>query len=216
MTAMPVELRLAVTVVFLATGVFCLRRCVSLARSPRVADRVGYGAHALMSGSMVAMVWSAPRLVGWQMALFAVACGWFVVQALGLPVGSLRLASAPAGVAPIAAVGHGGHSSGGRARCLHHAVVMAAMVWMFAAMSPGSMSMPGMTPMAMRARHPGASTLLIATTGGVYCLAAAVLLLLLCVVAGVRRRRGADKSVRDDVAHALMTAGMGAMLFAVA
>ncbi len=131
MTVMPLEIRVAVTVAFLAAGLFCLRRCVSLVRSSAVADRVGYGAHALMSGSMLAMVWSQPRMVGWQMAVFAAACGWFVVQATGVSMASLRLA--PIGPAAARPTMHGGHG-GGRARCLHHAIVMAAMVWMFAAM----------------------------------------------------------------------------------
>ena len=210
MTVMPPELRIAVTVAFLGVGVFCLHRCAGIARSPSLADRVGYGAHALMSGSMVAMVWSPPRIIGWQMATFAVACGWFLVQATGVSVTSLRLTSVGAPVA--ARTVHGGHGRGGRARCLHHAVVMAAMVWMFATMTPAAttptaMSMPGMP----RSRSTG----LIGVGSAGYCLLTAALLFVVYALTVVRGRSAGNVAARDDLVHAVMTAGTGAMLFAV-
>jgi hypothetical protein len=205
MTGMTDGVRVAVTVAFLATGGFCLWRCVELARSRRLGDRIGYGAHALMSGSMVAMVWSPPRLVGWQMAIFALGCGWFVVQALGVPVASLRPLTGSA--YPVAPMAHAGR--GGRIRCLHHAALMAVMVWMFHALSAGSMAMPGM-------KTSGATglTLVLATTGTVYAVVAAVLLAVAALAAPRRPRPGT--STGDDAVHTVMTFGMAAMLLTMA
>jgi hypothetical protein len=205
MTAMTDGAPVIVTLGFLITGGFCLWRCVELARSRRLGDRIGYGAHALMSGSMVAMVWSPPVLVGWQMAIFALAAGWFVVQAVGVPVASLRLSSGS--TIPVAPTAHAGR--GGRIRCLHHAVLMAVMVWMFHAVSAGSTSMPGMKT----SDAPGLTPAL-ATTRAVHAIAAAALLAVGALAAP--RRRQSAKSMGDHAVHTVMTIGMAAMVVAMA
>lgn len=204
MTGMTDSLRTVVTVAFLAAGAWCLWRCIDLARSQRLGDRIGYGAHTLMSASMIAMVWSPPWLAGWQMAVFAVACGWFVIQAVGIPVTALRLSPDVARQVSD----HGG--AGGRLRCLHHAVLMALMVWMFDALSTGSMAMPGMTMPAA----PGDRTHVLAAAGGVYAVAVAALLAV--AVLAAPRPAGRRRSTGDDVVHAAMTAGMAVMLLAMA
>jgi hypothetical protein len=208
-------LRDPATLAFVVAGGFCLWRCASVAVSRRLADRVGYGAHALMCGSMVAMVWFATPLVAWQMAVFALAGGWFAVQATGVRFGSLRLTQSGGGAGlpgrPDAAVNGAiacEGSRGGRARCAHHAVVMALMVWMLRSAGTGTVRMAGMV-MPSRA---GAVPL----AGGGYCVAVAVLLVGAAAVSIARGRDAQQATVRDDVAHGLMTAGMAAMLFAMA
>ena len=204
MTGMADELRVAVTVGFLVSGAWCLWRCVDLARSRRLADGIGYAAHVLMAVSMVAMVWSPPWLAGSQMAVFAVACGWFVVQAVGIPVAALRLhpESAPTVVT-------GMHSGpGGRLRCAHHAVLMAVMVWMFHTLTAGSMAMPGMSAPA-----PG-RTPVFAAVGGVYAVIVAGLLAVTALAAPRRTRSGLSSG--DDAVHAVMTGGMAVMLLVMA
>ena len=205
MTGMTDGLRTVVTLGFVVTGVWCLVRCVDLARSRRLGDRIGYGAHALMSGSMIAMVWSPPWLAGWQMAVFAVGCAWFVIEAVGVPVTSLRLAPDAAASAVVAL--HRG--LGGRLRCVHHAVSMAIMVWMFHALSSGTMAVPGMTMPASRSLTP-----VLATTGGVYAVTAAALLAV-ATLAAPRPTRW-RMSAGDDAVHAAMTGGMAVMLLAIA
>ncbi len=201
------EVRIVLTIAFAVTGAFCLWRCVDFWRSRRLSDRIGYGAHVLMAVSMVAMVWAPPPLVGWQMAIFALATGWFVVQAVGVSGLTLRSAAAPVQVAE-----HGHHD---RPRCLHHAALMALMVWMFQAMSPSAMA--GMNAGGrdgMTMSHGAGSTPVVAMTGGVYATVAAALLGIAALVA--LRRRGDGRSAREDAAHAVMTAGMAGMLFVMA
>ena len=205
MTAMTGEVPVIVTCGFLVTGGFCMWWCVELGRSRRLGDRIGYGAHALMSGSMVAMVWSPPVLVGWQMAVFALAAGWFVVQAVGVPAASLRLSTGS--TTPVAPTAYAGR--GGRVRYLHHAVLMAVMVWMFHAVSAGSTSMPGMKT----SDAPGLTPAL-ATTRAVYAIAAAALLAAAALAAP--RRRQCVRSMGDHAVHTVMTIGMAAMVMAVA
>jgi hypothetical protein len=164
---------------------------------------------------MVAMVWFAPPLVAWQMALFALAGGWFAVQATGVRFASLRLAPADGrtGLPDVTnAAGDGAMTCasgrGGRARCAHHAIVMALMVWMLRSAGTGMDRMAGMV-MSSRV---GA----VPAVGGSYCIAVGVVLVAAAAVS-IARRRGAQRAtVRDDLAHGLMTAGMAAMLFAMA
>jgi hypothetical protein len=212
-------LRDPVAVAFVVAGGFCLCRCVSVAVSRRLADRVGYGAHALMCGSMVVMVWYAPPLLAWQMALFAIAGGWFAVQATGIRLASLRLSPAgaaaglPAGAAADRVAGDATCASrgrGGRLRCAHHAAVMALMVWMLRGMTSGAGGMRGMLMPSQTLAGP-------AVVGGLYCAAVGFALVSTAGVAVWRRRHGRNRgTVLDDLAHGLMTAGMAAMLFAMA
>jgi hypothetical protein len=193
MTGMTDAARVAVTLGFLVTCVFCVWRCVELAGTRRLSDRIGYGAHAVMAVSMVAMVWSPPVLADWQMAIFGLAAGFFAVQALGISSTSLRLATAGAPTTHECA--------GARIRCMHHAVLMAVMVWMFHAASSGSMSMPGM-------KHS-----MLALAGAVYAIIAAALL---AVAALAARPPRAGTPASDDAAHTVMTIGMAVMLMAMA
>ena len=195
-------LRIALTAVFAVSGGFCLRRCALPSCCRTTSDRIDYAAHVLMSASMIAMLWSSPRWVAWQMSVLAVACGWFVVQATGVSLASLR-PSRPG--TPIMA-----HGTGVRLRCLHHAALMFGMALMLRAMSGTKMSMPGMpasTPIAFP---------LLAWVGGGYCIVVAALLAVAFLAEPTRRRAFGHGDARDDVVHALMTAGMGVMLFAIA
>jgi hypothetical protein len=211
---MPLLVRLVMTTVFAGAGWYCVQRCAGpIGRMTRPADRANDGFHTIMNAAMIAMVWTAPRIPGWQMAVFGVACAWFVVQATGVPL-ALASVRVDGGSEPRSI----GCEHGGRMRCLHHATVMAAMVWMIAAMSPmttGSSSMAGM------AMPTTASSPYLARVAAGYCLATAMLL----VAAGARARRrivsahgGHDHagqghgSLADDVCHAAMTGGMGTMI----
>jgi hypothetical protein len=218
MAEMPVDMRITLTIAFLATGVFCLRRSMVGTGSGRVDERIGYGAHALMSGSMATMAWFPPWWAAGQMVVFALVGGRFAVRAAGVSLASLRrpLESAVPGPAPSAQVDGRGHRRRARLRCLHHALVMAAMVWMFRVMAPESTPMPAMTMTAGGSR---ASIPLLATIGGFYCQTTAALLLIGWASAVSRRRStggGYTASAREDLVYALMTAGTGTMLFTLA
>jgi hypothetical protein len=191
MTGAPESLRIGVTLALLLAGAYCLWGGAGLGRARSRADRLGYGLHAVMCASMLAMVWSPPNLAGWQMAVFGVACGWFVVRALGVSAGSLRLAGAA--TAPIAR-----GDNGDRLRCLHHAVLMAVMVWMVTAMSGSAMVMSGSW---------------LAGLGATYAAAVAALLLIAVIAT---RRPSRHHGRADDAVHAIMTAGMAAMLLVLA
>lgn len=87
-------------------------------------DRVCSFAHALMSASMIAMAWQWGMSVpAWpQVLVFAVATAWF----LWLTVRPL----------PRSSSGSGTHAHGsGPLAHLHHAVMMACMVWMLGPMA---------------------------------------------------------------------------------
>ena len=205
MTGMSDGLRIALTLGFVLVGGFCLWRCADLSRSRSWGDRIGYGAHTLMCASMLAMAWLPPVLVGWQIAVFALACGWFVIRALGLPATSVRLSTEP--VTPVALMAHA--DLGGRLRCLHHAVLMAVMVWMFRVLSGGSMAMPGM-PRSSGAAGP---TRVLAIGGTVYAVLVAGLLTVAALAAS---RRAAGGTKRDDAMQAVMTAATAGMLVVMA
>ena len=55
---------------------------------PTPVDRVNDATHVLMSLEMIAMSWSwfLPDPMGIQVAVFATAAGWFLVQAVGAPI----------------------------------------------------------------------------------------------------------------------------------
>ena len=190
-------------------GVLPVALC-RVARSRALVDWVGYGAHALMCASMVAMVWVVPLLGAWQMALFAVVGSFFAVQATGVPRSGLTMSAAGRAVTATRDFTTAAHFGwGGRLRCVHHALVMAAMVWMLRAMTPGvGRTAPGMVMGSRSTTGP-------ATVAGTYCAGVALLMLTSVGVAAVRRR-GLPGHVRDDLAHGLMGAGMAAMLFAMA
>ena len=106
--ALPLIVRAVVTVVFAATAVAHLIRCLDLmrcfARSPPRAGagsvaRVNDLVHLLMSVEMVVMAWHGPARGWWslQLTVFTVGTGWFLVQAVApLPVGSVMTGAADA------------------------------------------------------------------------------------------------------------------------
>jgi hypothetical protein len=140
------------------------------------------------------------------MALFAVAGGWFAVQATEVRLDPVSAEP----VRPAAGCFMSTHAGwGGRLRCGHHAVLMALMVWMLAAMAPRS---DGMAGMAMRSPTITGGRLI----AGVYCAAVAALLTVAGFAAAHRAVPARPATSRDDLVHALMAAGMAAMLLAMA
>lgn len=152
MVAIPIGVRVAATIVFLVSGALCLRHAVRRRVGPGGVDRIGYGAHALMSASMVDMAWLPPLWPTWQMAVFAVAAGCFATRVTGV---GLRWRA--------------------RITSAHYFLLATVMIGMLWAMAPW----PGeMRAMAMPVDHPSSAGQLFAMAGGAYCLAAATLPLL--------------------------------------
>jgi hypothetical protein len=179
--------RIALTVAFALIGAVCGWRAIRGAACRTRNDRIDAATHLSMSASMVAMVWFRPWLPDWQMAVFAVAGGWFVVRAV-----------------------QAGGTAAERLRRLHHGLVLAVMVGMLYRMMPA--------PMAVMAMPQSRSVPALAAGAGIYCLITSTLL-----AAGgfAALRHGFNRSgyavrVTDDLGHAVMAAGMGAMLFVAA
>ncbi len=243
--ALPWLIRAIVTVAFSASGAVHVWRCVagSSRRPGNGVELVNDLFHLLMSVEMVTMAWRAPLGDRWglQLTVFAVATGWFLVQAIApLPVGSqthgvvdvpgLRC-RAPARPSP--------RTVGGRVACLQHAILAAAMTWMIAGMSPadGVAATPvagpatgHMTSMAMStasaAVDGAAQRYMGAWLGGYLLLSASSWLV---VAYRIHRRRKAaprvGRSVRATgivsveaasgaISYAVMAGGMGAVLLA--
>jgi hypothetical protein len=219
MPALPLLASVLLTVAFVSSGVFCLRRCVARAGGPTPVDRINDATHVLMSVEMVAMSWSwfLPDPEGIQVAAFATAAGWFLVQAVGAPVTFAALRPAIAGSTAQASLGTGGEACGGRdggpghgtrrrSACLHHAILMLVMVWMLTLVSRAgrpsvmaSMNMSGL----------GVSPRVLGTIIAAYCVVVAPLWAVASVRA--RRRHGGAVVARDLVTYPLMTAAMGVM-----
>ena len=195
-------------VAFVAAGGYCLWRCLGTGPVPW-RDRMDNGWHVLMCAAMAVMAFDAGGLsgrtvAGGTMALFLAGCGWFAVSATGVPLSARALFPWRAGPA-APTVGGCGDGTGARTRCLHHAVTMAAMVWMLDLMASGAPAgghrseadpmagMPGMSGPA----HP----VLVGELLGAYGAVAAGAL----VVSAVR---GRGRLRRDDGWHAVMTAAM--------
>jgi hypothetical protein len=175
--ALPWLVRAVVTIAFAASGAVHLVRC--LAGSPR---RPGNGVelvndlvHLLMNVEMVAMAWRAPLRDRWslQLTAFAVATGWFLVQAIvPLPVGSVMYGAANASDLRYRAPARESRRTvGARAACLQHAIIAAVMTWMIAVMpaTDSNTAMPAAGPSAApTAGHMGMaiSTASVAVDGG--------------------------------------------------
>ena len=165
------------TAIFTAAGAWLLLR-----RPSSVADWIGRGAHVLMSAAMIAMTWpwgmSVPALP--QEIVFGLAALWFLAGAV---VPALRHCT------PAAQV--------------HHALMMAAMVWMLAAM-----------PLLMGGHHQhAASNPLVVTANlvlGGYLVLSAVPWASSAFAAEDRALR------RESASHGAMSVGMGAMFIAMA
>ena len=235
---LPQVVRVATVLVFVATGGYSLVHC--LATRPSGSGRVGRLndlVHLLMSGEMAVMAWfgGLPDRWGAQAAVFAVATGWFLVQAVPrAPVALLLPAPPRPPWPPSCAVGP--------ARLVYgqYALAAAVMTWMLLAMPapaqstatgavhgststgstatgpvdlgpvdvgsahPAGMGMPDTAP------HPLGAALL----GGCLLVSAAWWL-----VAGYRARAAPPGSagagpVPLALSHALMAAGMAAVLLA--
>ena len=140
--ALPWLIRAIVTAAFSASGAVHVWRCVagSSRRPGNGVELANDLIHLLMSIEMVTMAWRAPLGATWdlQLTLFAVASGWFLVQAIApLPVGSQTYGAADVpGLRCRALARPSRRTAGGRAACLQHAILAAAMTWMIAGMSP--------------------------------------------------------------------------------
>jgi hypothetical protein len=149
-----------------------------------------------MSAVMVGMVWWAPswRIATWEIALFAVAGGWFAVRVVAMTQHAAAARTHPA-------LPHGPAHS--RLGCAYQATAMAAMVWMLTVMAarPG---MPGMSPHGASA--PAARALVALVLAAYFAIAAAVWL------ASARRRR----RMPGSSAQALMSAAMGTAVVTLA
>jgi Domain of unknown function (DUF5134) len=199
-----VALRWTLTVAFAVSGVYCLARCVRPASDracSAVHERVSQFAHSVMSVLMVAMVWAWTIRDRWGvlMTFFALAAGWFVVEALDV---GRRSASRPR----TAQVG-----------LVHQAVAMGAMFWMlFGTSTASGVAASGMTEMA----HAGASSrgtqslpsmvVTLAIAGYLAC--AAVWWLGRCSDARARSPRGG--AIGDAMSQAVMAAAMSVALVA--
>jgi hypothetical protein len=254
---LPVAARVVLIAVFCAVGLWHLLRCLSGsarfggAGVERVVgagtDRANDLVHLLMGVEMVAMIWGGPRPDPWdlQLTVFAVATGWFAVQAIGVlpvslvttdagrPDGRGQHVQGPAKSAPRPA-----RVASARSACAQHAIVAAAMTWMIAAMpvaggSGAARPAVHMSGMAMPAvsglGHAAISPYLGALLGGYlllttpWWLAAAHRKSPGRQSAVPRQVRGAGLSVRRFavgrpgavISHAVMAAAMGAVLLVV-
>ncbi len=168
---LPLVVRAMVTVMFAATALLHLRRSLGLVRclglmrclagSPtpvgtRGVARVNDVIHLLMSVEMVAMTWRWPVRDRWslQLTVFAVATGWFLVQAVApLPVGSVMtgVADVPDVQRRAAPERPSCRTMAARGASIQHAIVAAVMTWMVAAMPAGG----GRTAVGPGVRMPG-------------------------------------------------------------
>jgi hypothetical protein len=233
MAVLPLLSRVVLTVLLVVAGGLCLSRCRSRTAGSTPTGRLNDATHVLMSAEMIAMAWSwsVPDPFGVQVVVFAVAAGWFAVQATGVPITRAALRPAVAGGScgprshtPVGTpcIERSGHRAPSRTQCVHHGALMVAMVWMLGAgahLASTSLPTASMTGMAM----PAASTagMAIPLTGGVslsdigriagaYCLVVAAG----WAVVVIRRRRHHPGAavVRYLAADPLMTAAMGLML----
>jgi hypothetical protein len=236
---LPWLVRAAATIAFSASGAVHLLRC--LAGSPRRpgngVDLVNDLVHLLMTVEMVAMAWGAPLRDRWsvQLTVFAVATGWFLLQAIApLPVGSATgAAGAPGLRCRSARAGWPRRAPGVRAACLQHAIIAAVMTWMIAAMSAahGIAAMSNAGPATARtAGHMAGmamSTASVAVGGaaprytgawlGGYLLLSASSWLVVAYRAGRRRRAAAPRCGRPAWTTSLVAveAVSGAISYAV-
>ena len=195
----PLMLRWLLTGAFVLAGVYCTAQCVNALRAHGRFDAttlLGNVAHLAMSTVMAGMIWSAPswRVATWEIALFAVAGGWFAVRVVAMtqhPAVSRQHPTLPHGPA---------HS---RLGCAYQATAMAAMVWMLTVMA----ARPAMPGMSTHAASAAATRALVATSLAVYFAIAAAIWL-----ASARRRR----RMPGSSAQALMSAAMGTAVVTLA
>ncbi|GAA3524784.1 DUF5134 domain-containing protein [Amycolatopsis ultiminotia] len=192
------SLRWILTLVFAASAVFCLYRCVY---RPRFTGRVSEGLHALMCAGMVTMAWPATMSFARtpQIVLFTAAAVWFAVTARG----------------------HGWFAAA------HHTLMMAAMAWMVFAM-PLAMAGMTMTAPMTGPEHAGmdmGSGMTMTGHAPVPVAAVAVALTVLFLVAGlvwlaraIDRARGEQRPGKHTWGLAMegaMSLGMAVMTVAL-
>lgn|GEM_PF-6201124 len=194
-------LRWLLTIAFVLAGVSCTAQCVTVLRAHGRLDAstlLGNVAHLAMSTVMVGMVWWALpwRVATWEIAVFAVAGGWFAVRVVAM--------TQHAAVARAHPLPHGPAHS--RLGCAYQATAMAAMVWMLTVMAarPGMPGMPGMST------HGGGGP----TTRALIAILLAVYFAITTAVwlASARRRR----RMPGSSAQALMSAAMGTAIVTLA
>jgi len=195
-----IALRSLLTMAFVVAGGYCTAQCVAALRTRVGAGRpivAGNVAHVGMSAAMIGMVWWVPswQVVTWEMAVFAIAGGWFAVRVV-----ALRQHATTGCVARTATERGPVHS---KLACAHHAAAMGAMVWMLGVM----VARPGMAAMPSHGGVTPASRAVTAAVLGVYFTIAAALWFV------VARRRG---RVPGASAHALMSAAMGTVALTLA
>lgn len=139
---MSLQLSVLLTVACLATGSWHLGRCIRASDGGGVSAltcRISDFAHVIMSAAMLAMVWPwGMKLPAWpQLAVFALATVWFLAHA----VSALRSQAEPfvQSAPPV-----------------HHALTMAAMVWMITTM-PSTMAVSGSSSSSGGHHHSTAS-----------------------------------------------------------
>jgi hypothetical protein len=246
---LPVAARVALTAVFCAVGLWHLLRCLRAsgpfgrAGVERVVgtERANDLVHLLMGIEMVAMIWGGPLPDRWdvQLTVFAVASGWFAVQAIGvLPVSLVTTdAGRPDGRRQDAhrSVSRPARVVSARSACAQHAIVAAAMTWMIAAMPaagasgaarPAAQTSGMAMPVASAVDHAAISPYLGVLLGG-YLLLTTPWWLVAAHRKSPRRRSAAPRrdggsglSVRRlavgrpgaVISHAVMAAAMGAVL----
>jgi uncharacterized protein DUF5134 len=186
---------------------------------------------------MIAMVWAVavPDPMGLLLVTLGAATVWFALQATGVPLRKASLVPAllPASLPPesnpvsTAAVCPNAHVHGdpSRPQCIHHAVLLAAMVWTLVALRPApaataGAAMPGMPILAPSATVAGAI--------GVYCLLAALAWATVVwwpgararalrerFAPGITRARHARGRGAIVMSHVGMATAMGVMLMAM-
>lgn len=192
---------LILTAVFVCTGLACLadlaaRRGARSARGDGIGDEELIGiAHGVMSAAMILMLWVAVLdAVTWtQIALFA-------ILALALALGIPRA-----------------HGAARRADLSGHILLSAAMIWMLAAMPllMAGAGAAGGSGAGGTAHHHGGGG---GGPGATPAWAEAVNLLFIalcaaCALWWLYRLAAARGHRRHSASHALMAAGMGAMLW---
>ncbi|MEV6227809.1 DUF5134 domain-containing protein [Saccharopolyspora shandongensis] len=209
MTESPL-LRWILTVLFIATAVWFLLQ--ALRRGARVPERVSSMSHVVMSALMVPMAWPWGMLLpaAPQIALFALAALWF----LALAAGNARFRT--------------GHAHGGGRAQLHHAVMMAAMVWMLATMpelmaadhggsQPGGHHAlgPGSTEVAAAGPAPAqlpTEILIITLVLGGFLILSSMGWIAAAVDSARRHPNPPNAVALCSACHGAMSIGMGAML----
>jgi hypothetical protein len=204
LTAISLWLRVALTVVLIGSGGYCLRRCFTrvdhgTAGGTGTVGRINSAVHVYMCLEMTAMLWAVAVPDRWALRPLLLGAGavWFAAQATGVRWSRRAFVVDPG---PVRGPSCGAGAS--RVQCVHHALLLAVMAWM--TRPDDAVPMPSMRSGI------GSGTAVITAGLGIYCLVVAVLW------TGVRLRRRRDGAgTRHAVSLATMTAVMGVALLGV-